>query len=259
MMWRKYMVLLAAALAVAGASCKGGDSPSTVVINSIVLNPGTVAAGAVVELSANATGASASDIKTWTVTSGQLSASQPDFSFVLRGTAKAASASSISTPNSKVYWITPVAAGSATVSVSIGSATKSQNVTIGASLVTMELSDAANGKKVATVRVNGVTDLYQAAFRINFTSAWQPESVQQGDFLGNASDTLFIGLTNQTGFVPVSITRKGNVGGIDGSGTLARVTFAPRTTSSARELSSVPFDLGVVVLRDSQDRAIPNS
>jgi hypothetical protein len=256
----KTWVLALAGVCLLAAGCNSpGDPPATVVINSIVLNPGTVAAGSVIELSANATGAAASDIKAWTVSSGQLATSAPDFSFVLRGTAKAASASSVSTPNNKVYWITPVTAGTATLTVSIGTATKSQNVTIGASLVTMELTDAAGGKKVATVRVTGVTDLYQAAFRVNFTSAWQPESVEQGDFLGNSADTLFIGLTNQTGFVPVGITRKGNVSGVDGSGTLARITFAPRGTSSARELSAVPFDIGTIYLRDSQDRPIANN
>jgi hypothetical protein len=246
-----------AALTLIVAGCNGGGSkPAAVTIDSIVFNPATIAAGSVVELSANATGAAASDIKTWTVSTGQLATAQPDFSFVLRGTAKAGSASSVSTPNSKVYWITPTAAGSATITVAIGSASKSQNVSIGASLVTMDLTDAANGKKVATVRVNSVTDLYQAAFRVNFTSAWQPESVEQGDFLGNTSDTLFIGLTNQTGFVPVSITRKGDVAGVDGSGTLARITFAPRSASSVRNISAGPFDLGVVVLRNSHDQPI---
>jgi hypothetical protein len=241
------------------AACGGGGNKTPVVINNIVFNPGTVAAGSVIELSANTTGAALSDVKTWTVSSGQLAASQPDFSFVLRGTAKAASSSSLSTTNSKVYWVTPTTGGSATVSLSIGSATRSQNVSIGASLVTMELTDAAGGKKVATVRVNGVTDLYQAAFRVLHTSAWQAESVQQGDFLGNTADTLFLGLTNQSGFVPVAITRKGNVAGVDGSGTLARITFAPRSASSAREASSLPFDIGLVQLRDSQDRLIPNN
>lgn len=252
--------LTAAALAlIALAGCNGGKQVNPVVINSIVLNPATVAAGSVVELSANITGGSASDIKTWTVSSGQLSTSQPDFAFVLRGTAKSASESSLSTSNSKVYWITPATAGSATITLATGGAERSQNVSIGASLVVMEVTDTAGGRKTATVRVNGVTDLYQAAFRVSHTSAWQAESVEQGDFLGNTASTLFLGLTNQTGFVPVAITRKGNVSGVDGSGVLARITFAPRTTSSAREASNIPFDVGMIVLRDSQDRAIPNS
>lgn len=259
MMMRKMLLLATAATLAVFAGCGGGGSKTPVVINNIVLNPGTVAAGAVIELTANTTGAAASDIKTWTVSSGQLSANQPDFALLLRGTAKAASSSSLSTPNSRVYWIAPSTAGTATITLAIGSANKSQNVSVGASLVTMELSDASGGRKVATVRVNGVSDLYQAAFRVTHTSAWQAESVQQGDFLGNTASTLFLGLTNQTGFVPVAITRKGNVSGVDGSGTLARITFAPRSTSSVREASNVPFDIGLVQLRDSQDRLIPNS
>ena len=252
-------VLLSGLAAGLFAACDGGnDPPVNVVINNITLNPGTVAAGSVIELTGNVTGAQPSAIKTWSVTAGQLAVSPPDFSFVLRGTAKSASDSSVSTANAKVYWITPATTGSATVTLAVSGATKSQVVTIGASLVAMELTDAAGGKKVATVRVNGVTDLYQAAFRVNFTSAWQPETVVAGSFLGTANDIIFLGLTDHAGFVPVAITRKGNASGVDGSGVLATITFAPRTTSQARELSAVPFDVSLVQLRDSQDRLIPN-
>lgn len=259
MLGRNLTVAVAGLLLLALSACNGGGGTTAVTINSLVFNPATIAAGSVIELSASISGASASDVKTWTVSSGQLTATQPDFGFVLRGTAKSASASSLSTSNSKVYWVTPTTAGTAAVTLAVGAATRTQNVTIGASLVTMELTDGAAGRKVATVRVNGVTDLYQAAFRVTHTSAWRAESVEQGDFLGNTADTLFLGLTNQTGFVPVSITRKGNVAGVDGSGTLARITFAPRATSSVREVSDLPFDIGLIQLRDSQDRLIPSS
>jgi hypothetical protein len=245
------------ALALTASSCDGGGGTTPTVINSITLNPGTVAAGAVIQLSASITGADASAIKTWSVSAGQLSTAAPDFGLVLRSTAKAASATSVSTANGTVYWLTPSAPGSATITLAVGGATKTQTVNVGASPIVMELTDAAGGKKLATVRVNGVTDLYQAAFRVTYTSAWQPESAVQGDFLGTTSDTLFIGLTNQTGFVPISITRKGNVSGVDGSGVLARITFAPASgTSSAREVSSVPFDLNMIVLRNSKDQPI---
>jgi hypothetical protein len=249
-------ILLGAMLLAAG--CGGGPGGNTPVINGITLNPGTVSAASVIQLTGNISGANATDIKTWTVSAGQLSATAPDFGLVLRATAKAASATSLSTANTTVYWITPSAPGSATVTLAVGSATKTQTVNIGANLVTLEVTDIAGGKKLATVRANGVTDLYQAAFRITYTSAWHPEAVTQGDFLGTTNDTLFLGLTNQTGFVPVSITRKGNVSGVDGSGELARVTFAPGSaTSSARELSNVPLDLTLVMLRNSKDEPIP--
>jgi hypothetical protein len=259
-MQRVVLQVVLVLLALTATACHGGSGHTTVVINSITLNPATVAAASVAQLSASVTGASADAIKTWTVSAGQLATAAPDFSLVLRSTAKAASANSVSTANSVVYWILPATPGSATVSLTVAGVTKSQTVAIGASLVTMSINDAAGGKKVATVRINGVTDLYQAAFRINYTSAWQPESVTQGDFLGTVNDTLFIGLTNQTGFVPVSVTRKGNVSGVDGSGTLATVTFAPHSgTSAARAASSAGFDLSLVQLRDSHDRAIPAS
>ena len=90
-----------------------------------------------------------------------------------------------------------------------------------------------------------MTDLYQAAFRINYSSAWRVDSVEQGDFLGPEAETLFIGLTNQSGFVPVSITRLGNAAGVDGDGVLATIVFEPTGTASA---SSVPFDLAAPML-----------
>jgi general secretion pathway protein D len=159
-----------------------------------------------------------------------------------------------------VYWTAPTTPGSVTITLSIGSASKSQTVTVGASVVSMDVSDAAGGKKVATVKVNGVTDLYQAAFRVQYTSAWKPESVTIGSFLGASSDVLSVSKTDQAGFVPVSITRKGNVAGVDGSGTLATITFAPNSgTSSMRELSSVPFDISGITLVDSHQQPISNA
>jgi hypothetical protein len=257
----RFSLLFFVATLLVAAGCggnNGGTNPP--VINSINLNPGSVAAASVVQLSGSITGGSAADIKTWTVSTGQLSATAPDFGLVLRGTAKAGSVASLSTTAATVYWITPVAPGSATITLAVGTASKTQTINIGASLITLEVTDQAGGKKLATVRANGVTDLYQAAFRVTYSSAWQPEAVTQGDFLGPASDTLFLGLTNQTGFVPVSLTRKGNVSGIDGAGVLATVLFSPAAgTSSARELSSVPLGLMMVELRNSKDQLIPAS
>jgi hypothetical protein len=251
----------AAALALLLAACHGGGggNQNVVTINSITLNPAQASVGSVNQLSANISGADAGAIKTWSVTAGDLSLAQPDFAFVLRSAAKAASASSVSTANAQVYWIAPATPGSVTITLTVGSASKSQTVSVGTSLVSMDVTDIAGGKKLATVKVNGVTDLYQAAFRVQYSSAWKPESAAAGPFLGAGSDILFMGLTNQNGFVPVSITRKGDVGGVDGSGTLATVTFAPNSgASSVRGASSAPFDVAMVVLRDSHDQAISN-
>jgi len=57
--------------------------------------------------------------------------------------------------------------------------------------------------------------------------------------------------------VPCAITRKGNVAGVDGSGTLATINFDPTAgTSAARELSAAPFELSLVMLRNSGDQPI---
>ena len=260
-LYRVAAIAGAVALALTATACKGGGKTNTgVTINSITANPATVAVGGVTQLSANLTGADASTIKTWSVTAGDLSVSQPDFAFTLRAAAKAASSSSVSTANALVYWVAPATAGDVTITLTVGGATKTQTISVGASLVSMDVTDAAGGKKVATIRANGVTDLYQAAFRVQFTSAWKPESVTAGNFLGASSDTLFIGLTNQTGFVPVSITRKGGVAGVDGSGTLATITFAPNSgSSSVSSLASTPFDISNVQLVDSHGTKIPVS
>jgi hypothetical protein len=47
------------------------------------------------------------------------------------------------------------------------------------------------------------------------------------------------------------------VPGNDGTGDLAKITFAASGTSSARSVSNVPFELGLVMLRTSKDEAIP--
>jgi hypothetical protein len=55
----------------------------------------------------------------------------------------------------------------------------------------------------------------------------------------------------------VAISRKGNAGGVDGSGTLATLTFEPTGgTSGMRGASAIPFDLDFVVLRNSSDEPI---
>lgn len=250
----------AAALAAALlASCGGGGGGGTITVTAVNLNPASPSAGSVVALSASATGTGASAaVKDWTVSTGTLQLTPPDFSLLLRETAlgRTASAASLSTSQATVYWVTPGAGGSATITCAIGQSSKSRTVTLGSSPVTLSVTDAAGGKKTCTVAANNVTDLYQAAFRINFTSAWQPESATRGSFLGSAADTLFIGLTSQSGFVPVAITKKGEVAGADGSGTLATITFAPKAASGARQALDLPFELGLVILRNSQDEPI---
>ncbi|MCH7473013.1 hypothetical protein IIA79_08700 [bacterium] len=256
-----FITLLMSAAVVASCGGGGGNGGGgQVSIASINLNPAAVTAGAVVELSAtiNAPGQNVSSLlKSWNVTAGTLMLSPPEFSLFLRQIAKGVSASSVSTANGTVYWVTPTTGGPATISLTVENTTKSSEVQVGVSPVTLSVSNGPEGSKICTVEAQSISDLYQAAFRVNFTSAWQPASVEPGSFLGGAGEILFLGLTNQNGFVPCAITRKGAAAGVNGSGVLATITFTPaQATSATREVESIPFELGLVILRNSKDEPI---
>lgn len=261
--WLKSGAFLALVLLLALSACGGGGGSKAVSITSINLNPGTPAAGTVVALSATISAPSGdpnSLTKAWTVSAGTLSQTAPDFSLILRDTAKAASANSLSTTAATVYWLVPASAGNATISLAVDTATKSRDVSFGASPVTLSVSDGANNAKIVTIQAHEVTDLYQAAFRVNFSSAWSPVQADPGDFLGADTDILFFDMTDRNGFVPIAITRKGGAAGVDGSGTLATITFSPAAGSSsasrAASDAASPFGLGLVVLRNSADEPI---
>ena len=253
-------VAVAALAAVLLASCGGGGDGDGVTITGINLNPAAVTAGSIVALTASISAPDqsvSSLVKNWTVTAGSLTVSAPDFSLLLRETARGTSATSVSTTGTTVYWLAPAAGGPATISVAVESASESLDVTVQSSPVTLSVTSSSGGGKICTIATNGVTDLYQAAFRINFTSAWQPASAEAGDFLGGPNDILTLAMLNQNGFVPMAVTRKGNVAGIDGSGTLATIEFTPaQATSATREVADVPFELAVVILRNSADEPI---
>ena len=228
-------------------------------VNGINLDPGAPAAGGLVQVSGDVSGTgSGAATKTWSVTAGSLSVDPPDFGLILRGTAKVGSAANLSTTSNSIYWLAPVGGGSATLTLSIGDSTKTKTVTLGSSPISLVVTDSG-ANKVVKVQAANVTDLYQAAFRVTYSSAWHPLSVTQGDFLGAAADTLFFEMHNQNGFVPVAITREGSAGGVDGSGTLATITFAPGSGTSSVHGSSAsagPFDLDLIVLRNSKDEKI---
>jgi hypothetical protein len=254
-------LVLVGALALGAVACNGGGGSSTggLKIVSLVLNPSAPTTGSVVQLSATYSGvnSTAGLIKNWTVSAGTLTTSKPDFGLLTRQTAKAASESSASTTASTVYWITPTAATTATVKLVVEGVTKEMSASVAASPVSLSVTSGDGGSKICTVRVTNITDLYQAAFRINFSSAWQPVSATPGDFLGSTDQIVWLGLTNQNGFVPCAISKRGSVPGNDGTGTLATITFTPvAAVSSARGASSVPFDIGLVLLRTSKDEAI---
>lgn len=251
-------------LALALAGCGGGGDQDEIRVTSINVNPAAVTAGSVITLTASisAPGQSVSSlVKNWTVTAGSLTAEPPDFSLLLRQTARDVSAGSLSTTSDTVYWVAPATATATTISVAVADQSKSLQVAVGNSPVTLSVS---NG--VCTVSASNITDLYQVAFRINYSSAWTPVSVVPGNFLGvphgqqaNGADpeVLWIGMTNRNGFVPVALTRLGNADGVDGSGTLATITFSKGASSaSSREVADVPFELGMLVLYDSSFHAI---
>lgn len=255
-------LVVAGAMALGLAACNGGGGGSNnggLRIVSLNLNPGSPTTGSVVQLSANFSGvnSTAGLIKNWTVSAGSLSTTKPDFGLLLRQTAKAASESSASTTANTVYWITPTAAATATIKLVVEGVTKETSVGVTASPVSLSVANGDSGTKICTVRVTNITDLYQAAFRVNYSSAWQPTSAVPGDFLGAENEILWLGLTNQNGFVPCAITKRGSVPGDDGTGTLATINFTPVSgASSARGASAVPFDIGLIMLRTSKDEGI---
>ena len=220
----------------------GGNGTEEIRIVSISLDPAVATASAVVTLSASisAPGQSTSAlVKNWTASTGTLSITPPDFSLTPREVSRTASSSSVSTTAAQVYWHAPDTAVSAVITLEVEQDTKTRTVQVTESPLILSVSSATGNTKVCTVSANNVTNLRQAAFRIKFSSAWTPQSVEAGDFLGDAADILFLGLTNQTGFVPCAITKRGNVAGETGSGTLATITFAPKSSASAAPQS--PF------------------
>ncbi|HES58167.1 MAG TPA: hypothetical protein ENO21_01915 [Firmicutes bacterium] len=263
MFLRYWALALTLILLLAAAGCGGGNGGDEIRIVKINLNPAAASAGSIVELSASisAPGQSVSSlVKEWEVSAGSLSLAPPDFSMLMRGTSKAASETTSSTTNSIVYWMVPATTGPATISLTVGTDTEETTVQVVSSPMVLSVTDGAGGSKVCTVSAQGVNDLYQAAFRVNFTSAWTVASVEQGGFLGDENETLFIGLDDQSGFVPVAITKRGDVAGEDGSGVLATITFDPvETSSGVSAVADVPFALDAAILRTSGNQPLPGS
>jgi len=251
------MNALALALAAMALACGGGTpQPSTEVrIVSINLNPAAVVAGTVVELTASisAPGQSLAELtKNWSVTAGSITTTPPEFGLLIRATAQGAN-SAVSTTRNSVYWTVPAEAGPATVTLSAGEDTESKTVNVGDSPLTLSVSTTGEGNKLCTVRANDVSDLYFAGFRVNYSGGWNPVTADRGDFLGAEADTLFLGLTNQSGFVPVAVSRRGDAAGVDGSGVLATVEFAPVSQASSANAIDYggpqrPFELSGAML-----------
>ncbi len=237
----------------AAASCGGGGGGNNpVTVTAINTGGGSISAGSVIPLSATLSGGNGQVmLKNWSVTAGSLMINPPDFSLTLRETAKSVSETSVATTASTVYWIVPASAGSATISVNVEGATRALDVSFGASPVTLAVASGQNGQRIVTVSATDISDLFGAAFRVNYSDNFTPATVEAGDFLGTTGDILFLGLANQADFVPVAITRKQGAGGKDGSGVLATITFNPAGGTSRAGSQAEGFALESLFFIDS--------
>ena len=272
-MKRSNTVSVLVTVAIIVASCGGGGGPKpppappptqNLTISSLNVSPANISTGTVIELSAtynNATLA-ASMNKTWEVSAGALSLEQPDFSLVLRETAGIKSAAAaLTTKASKVYWFTPSEGGNYTIKLTVGTVSRTKTVSVTSSPLALEVLPGEGDTTLVRVNARNVSGLYQVAFRVTFDSSrYRPTSVSAGSFLGSGDDILFLGLTDQNGFVPVGITRKGDTPGVSGSGALAQIVFAPKGASRApSSLSLAGFDLSFYLLRDNSGLPLTGS
>lgn len=108
---------------------------------------------------------------------------------------------------------------------------------------------------VIDIRVSDVIDLYGWEFKLG----WNPNildviDVSEGSFLKQGGSTFFWQKTNNTvGYILVDCTLLGNVRGVNGSGTLASVTFYAET------LGSCVLDLYDTKLVSSFEQSIPHT
>lgn len=245
-----------------GSKGDGGTPNDSVNVRDLIVNPAKPGTTSLVEITidASATGTPVSDrMKLYTASGGSLYETQPDFTMVLRGISQTGGSASLVTKQNRIYWVTPATPGDFTLSAAIGDRSAQKSVVIGNSAATMSVTTDTQGRKIVTVSASGVTDLFQAAFRINYqTSKYTCVAIEKGDFMG--SDTLFIGEKDKTppGVAAVSITRKRGQGGVSGTGVLARLIFAEKTASGAdREASRTSaFDFEYATLLDSNGQPI---
>ena len=238
-----------------------GTLPESQAIQSINLSPSSATTGTVVELSATYTnpGTFENSTKFWKVNGGTLSEGAPDFDLILREVADVSGASSsLSTAAEQVYWFTPSTPGSYKITLQVDNTSLVRVVEVTSAPVYLEVMPGEGDTAIVRILGRDVSDLYQGAFRIIFNSSlYEPLSVRAGDLLGGEDDVLFLGLTNQSGFVPIGITRKGNVPGVDGSGVIAEARFGKRTASHAPRAPAIAgFELGLHIIRDSSGEPI---
>lgn len=267
---RTIIFAVLAAAAALTISCNGGGGghvyppgtlPQSAAIQSLNISPSSVTTGTVVEITATYTNAAyfEDQTKLWEATGGTMTESAPDFDMVLRGTAGIKSASAtLSTVSSRVFWFTPSTPGSYTLKLKIGTASLSRTVAVTSSPIYLEVAPGASNTTIVRIMGRDVNDLYQGAFRIIFNAdRFTPTEAKAGSLLGAPADILFLGLTNQNGFVPIGITRKGEVQGVNGSGVIAEVTFTNKTASlTTSSLAVAGFEMGLYLIRDHEGATI---
>lgn len=107
---------------------------------------------------------------------------------------------------------------------------------------------------------NPVTDLLGVSFKLNFTQTGfldvvtpHAANVIPDGLLG--SDVVFIQTVDETnGSVAIGVTRKDGAGGVDGSGTVARVKFVSRSTTP--ENTQIQFSVSDIQAIDDAGNAI---
>jgi len=257
--------LLAFVLSCGGGGGGGGGNtpppPPDVTIKDILFVPSSPGTNSLVELTASFSSRtpSANLTKNWSVSSGTLLETYPDFTLTPRHTPSAVKKPSLSTTASSVYWRTPPGAGSYTVTLVIGSAKLTRVISVVDEPVSMSVVTQPDGRKVISVTANGVTDLYQVAFRLNYNgTGYVIDSVTIGDFLGTPPNILSLVVRSLPNTIPIALTKKGNVPGATGSGVLATVIFKPRTGTSSLKSASISPALSVLVrsARDSKNREL---
>ncbi len=262
-----FVVLSGALLSCGGGGKKPPQPPPAplLVIESIDFEPINVSVSTAVVVSATYNNPSLAQgrEKVWAVSGGSLSSEKPDFGLMIRNVAGIKeTGATVSTKKDSVYWFTPSSPGDYTVTLTVAGATKKVSVRVLASPLVLDVLSEEDGGRTVIVRASNVSNLYQAGFRVIYdTTLYSPTSVASGSFLGSQADILFIGLTNQAGFVPIAITRKGNAGGVSGSGELARVAFrrVSNTSGLMRRgsiLGVAGFELGFFILLDYEGNII---
>jgi hypothetical protein len=104
------------------------------------------------------------------------------------------------------------------------------------------------------VNVSGVSDLFGWEFQLGWNSTFlDAVDVSEGEFLKTGGSTFFTYRSNTTaGNIIVDCTLTGNILGVSGGGTLARVTFY------AKGVGECPLNLHDVTLLDSAGQLIPS-